>query len=79
MTILDYAMRKHIEYIVCTEKKPFSYIDFLTFEVDKQHYNMSHGTFRNKISAMLKAGEIELAYYSNRPSIQSRVSNLSRR
>jgi hypothetical protein len=25
---------------------------------------MSHGTFRNKISAMLKTGEIEVAYYS---------------
>jgi hypothetical protein len=64
MTILDDAMRKHIEYIVCTEMRPFSFIDFLTFEVDQQHYKMCHGTFRNKISAMLKAGEIELAYYS---------------
>jgi hypothetical protein len=64
MTILDDVMRKHIEYIVCTEKKPFSYIDFVTFEVDKQHYNMSHGTFRNKISAMLKREEVEVAYYS---------------
>ena len=64
MTILDDAMRKHIEYIVCTEKKPFSFIDFLTFDVGQQHYKMSHGTFRNKISAMLKGGEIELAYYS---------------
>ena len=64
MTILDDAMRKHIEYIVCTERRPFSFIDFLTFEADQQHYKMSHGTFRNKISAMLKAGEIELAYYS---------------
>src|SRR5215831_8883752 len=57
-------MRKHIGYIVCTEMRPFSFIDFLTFEVDQQHYKMSHGTFRNKISALLKAGEIELAYYS---------------
>jgi hypothetical protein len=64
MTILDDAMRKHIEYIVCTERRPFSFIDFLTFEVEQQQYKMSHGTFRNKISAMLKGGEIELAYYS---------------
>jgi hypothetical protein len=64
MTILDDAMRKHIEYIVCRDRRPFSFIDFLTFEVGQQHYKMSHGTFRNKISAMLKAGEIELAYYS---------------
>ena len=64
MTILDDAMHKHIEYIVCTERRPFSFIDFLTFEVSQQRHKMSHGTFRNKISAMLKAGEIELAYYS---------------
>jgi hypothetical protein len=64
MTILDDAMHKHIEYIVSTEKRPFSFIDFLTFEVGQQHYKMSHGTFRNKISAMLKAKEIEIAYYS---------------
>ncbi len=53
-----------MEYIVRTVKRPFSYIDFLTFEVDKQHYNMSHGTFRNKISAMSKTGKVEVAYYS---------------
>lgn len=64
MTILDYAMRKHIEYIVCTERRPFSFIDFLTFDVGQQHYKMSHGTFRNKISAMLKREEVEVAYYS---------------
>ena len=64
MTILDNAMRKHIAYLVLTEKRPFSFIDFLTFEVDQQHYNMSHGTFRNKISAMLKREEVEVAYYS---------------
>ena len=64
MTILDDAMRKYIEYIVCTERRPFSFVDFLTFEVDQQHYKMSHGTFRNKISAMLKSEEVEVAYYS---------------
>jgi hypothetical protein len=64
MTILDDAMRKHIEYIVCTERRPFSFVDFLTFEVDQQHYKMSHGTFRNKISAMLKREEVEVVYYS---------------
>lgn len=64
MTTLDSAMRKHIAYIVFTEKRPFSFIDFLKFEVDQEHYNISHGTFRNKISAMLKTGEIEVAYYS---------------
>jgi hypothetical protein len=64
MTILDDAMHKHIAYIVLTEERPFSYIDFLTFEIDQQYFRMSHGTFRNKISAMLKTGEIEVVYYS---------------
>ena len=64
MTILDDGMRKHIEYIVCTERRPFSFVDFLTFEVDQQHHKMSHGTFRNKISVMLKREEVEVAYYS---------------
>jgi hypothetical protein len=50
--------------VVCTEQRPFSFIDFLTFEVDQQHYNRSHGTSRNKISAILKTGEVEVAYYS---------------
>jgi abortive infection bacteriophage resistance protein len=64
MTNLDDVIRKHIAHIVSTEKRPFSFVDFLTFEVDQQHYKMSHGTFRNKISAMLKTEEIEVAYYS---------------
>ncbi|MFZ0513725.1 MAG: hypothetical protein WAM14_19115 [Candidatus Nitrosopolaris sp.] len=64
MTILDDAMRKHMAYIVFAEKRPFSFVDFQTFEVDQQHFQMSHGTFRNKISAMLKTGEVEVACYS---------------
>jgi Rad51 protein len=36
----------------------------LKFEVDGRDYHMAYGTFRNKISAMLDAGEIEVAYYS---------------
>jgi hypothetical protein len=64
MTILDDAMRKHMAYIVFVEKRPFSFVDFQKFEVDQQHFHMSHGTFRNKISAMLKTGEVEVAYYS---------------
>lgn len=64
MTILDDTMRKHMAYIVFVEKRPFSFVDFQTFEVDQQHFQMSHGTFRNKISAKLKTGEVEVAYYS---------------
>lgn len=37
-------MRKYIEYIVCTENRPFSFIDLLTFEANQKHYMMSRGT-----------------------------------
>jgi hypothetical protein len=32
---LDEAMRKHIEYLVLKEGQPFSFHDFLNFEVDR--------------------------------------------
>ena len=58
-------MRKHIEYLVLKEGRPFSFGDFLTFEVDGLRYHMSSGTFRNKVSALVKKGEVEVAYYSS--------------
>lgn len=57
-------MRKHMRHTVLNEHRPFSYLDFLTFEVDGKEYHMSHGTFRNKISAMMRRGEIEVVSYS---------------
>ena len=58
-------MRQHIEYLVLKEGRPFCFHDFLNFEVDGLQYHMSNGTFRNKISALVKKGEIEVAYYSS--------------
>jgi hypothetical protein len=58
-------MRKHIEYFVLKEGRPFSFHDFLNFEVDGLQYHMSSGTFRNKVSALVKKGEVEVAYYSS--------------
>jgi hypothetical protein len=43
------------------EDRPFSYLDFAEFEVGGQPYKISHGTFRNYISRLKKAGETELA------------------
>ena len=45
---LDEAMRKHIEYLVLNGGRPFSFLDFLNFEVDGLQYHMSHGTFHKK-------------------------------
>jgi hypothetical protein len=62
---LDEAMSKRVEYLVLKEGRPFSCYDFLNFEVDGLRYHMSSGTFRNKVSAMVKKGGVEVAYYSS--------------
>jgi hypothetical protein len=64
MTELDDAMAEHMAYIVFQEHRPFSFRDFLHFEVNEREYNMKHGTFRNKISSLMKKGEVELSYLS---------------
>lgn len=46
------------------EKRPFCYHDFLSFTVDEIDYSMKHGTFRNKISQLIKKGEVERLYNS---------------
>jgi hypothetical protein len=55
-------MEKHMAQIVYTENKPFSYRDFLFFEVEGKEYRMSHGTFRNKIATLRRSGKVELVY-----------------
>ena len=51
-------------FIVFHEKRPFSYKDFLKFEVDGNIYGRKHGTFRNKITKLRKKGEVERLYCS---------------
>lgn len=58
-------MHELMAYIVLVEKRPFSFKDFLNFEVNGKEYKMEHGTFRNKISKMNKNGIVELDYYSH--------------
>ena len=64
MSRLYDAMSKHMRYIVLSENRPFSYRDFLHFQLDGIEYAMKHGTFRNKISKLIKDGIVELSYYS---------------
>ena len=59
MSKLDEAMQEHMAFIVFHEKRPFSYKDFLKFEVDGKIYGMKHGTFRNKMTKLRKKGEVE--------------------
>ena len=61
---LDYPMKMHMQRLVLIEKRPFCYLDFLDFEVDGKRYSMTHGTFRNKISTLIKDGLVQLEYYS---------------
>lgn len=53
---------KYISHIVLEDHRPFSYQDFLRFEVDGKEYRMQHGTFRNKISWLIHAEKVELSY-----------------
>jgi hypothetical protein len=64
MSKLDSAMMQHMSYLVFIEKRPFCYRDFLKFEVDGKAYRMKHGTFRNHVSKLMKAGKVEREYHS---------------
>src|SRR5215211_5435350 len=65
MSELDDAMIQHIRYIVLTERRPFSYRDFRCFEVNDKEYGMEHGTFRNKVSQLMRIGKVEQEYRSS--------------
>lgn len=54
-----------MEYLVFSEKRSFSYLDFRTFKVLGKEYCMQHGTFRNKISRLVRDGVAELDNKSN--------------
>lgn len=64
MTRLDEAMLRHMKDIVKVEYRPFSYLDFDSFEVDNHYYSVPHGTCRNKFFQFVKWGIIELDYNS---------------
>jgi hypothetical protein len=65
MSELDYVMMIHISHIVLEEHRPFSYLDFLQFTVDKKEHKIAHSTFRNKVSRLRRDGRIETAYKSS--------------
>ena len=64
MTSLDFAIMSRMKQIVLLERRPFSYIDFKDFEILNRNYKVAHGTFRNKISKLVKKGIVELEYNS---------------
>ena len=64
MSDLDRAMKQHMAYIVHEEGRPFSYRDFMHFQVDGIEHEMTHGAFRNKMSRLRKDGVIQQCYHS---------------
>ncbi|MGI9010182.1 MAG: hypothetical protein ACR2F1_03225 [Nitrososphaeraceae archaeon] len=67
MSELDDAMREHMAYLVFVDYRPFSYKDFLSFEVNGKLFRMAYRTFRNKISKMRQNDEVEL-YIKSSPN-----------
>lgn len=65
MTDLDIALWNRMNEIVQTENRPFSYDDFVPhFRISDQDWDIEYGTFRNKISDLLRQGIIYVVYYS---------------
>ena len=58
-------MIMHIHHLVHDEQRPFSYLDFMKFEVEGCEFKMTHGTFRNNVSSLMKEGLVEVSYKSN--------------
>lgn len=58
-------MIMHIYHLVHDERRPFTYLDFMKFKVDELEFKMSHGTFRNNISSLMKEGLVEVSYKSH--------------
>jgi abortive infection bacteriophage resistance protein len=76
MTELDDAMKEHMAYLVYIEPKPFSYKNFVYFEVNGKSYRMKHGTFGSKISNLIQNGEVEIHVKPNLNFYILKVVNL---
>jgi hypothetical protein len=58
------AIRRRMREIVVSDDRPFSYLDFLEFQIDEISFRLAHGTIRNYFSKLTKSGEIEQVYNS---------------
>jgi hypothetical protein len=65
MSALDAAIWERISQLIYSEKRYFDYFDFAPkFKVNGQVYSISYGAFRNKMSALVRAGKLEVVEYS---------------
>ena len=58
----DKTILQHMERLDNDEQRPFSYLDFLKFEVEGKYYEMSHGQIRNKFSQFTQQKKIIFCY-----------------
>ena len=58
------AMKLKMKEIILIEQRSFSFADFREFEIGGKKYQMKDGTFRNYISKLRKAGEVEFEFKS---------------
>jgi hypothetical protein len=66
-------------YLVHTQNRPFSYRDFLVFEIEGKEYRIAHGTFRNKILGLERRVELREYITQGRPSTPLRARCLETR
>ena len=64
MDILDIFLERMAVIVYGEESRPFSFRDFLSFELNGFYYKYSHGTIRNTFSLLRKQDKIEKAYKS---------------
>jgi hypothetical protein len=64
VTKLLHAFKLKINGIVLREQRPFCIMDLREFDVEGASYHMTDGTFRNIVSKLKKAGQVELAFKS---------------
>lgn len=62
MDVPDEVLLENMAFIVFNQRRPFSFRDFLNFDVGGVKYQLSHGTIRNRFMLLAKKGCIEFAY-----------------
>jgi hypothetical protein len=63
MTVIDIFLER-MAYLIYIEKRPFCYLDFVSFEHEGKRHEYVHGSIRNIFSTLRKQGKIEFVYQS---------------
>jgi hypothetical protein len=72
-------MLEHMAYLNFSEGEPFSFLNFVSFDVGERHYSPDYGTIRNILCKFRKEGKIK-KYGKSRPAFyQLMESNLGKK